>query len=147
MDYIHRINTDFINNKLLPQLINNIVASKHVNDYVKKMFSFHPHESHVIRLSDLKRGIAVEDVFDAVTVNSLGDINEYDAKMLNLLASNGYDKDAMIRFLVANNLNDIRNGCCKDMAQDLKHQIIELKKSSALHRIECDFQQKSRYNI
>lgn len=139
MDYIHRINTDFVNKKLLPQLINNIVASSYVDDYVKKMFPFHVHESNVIRLSDLKRDIAVEDVFDVVTVNSLSDINEHDAKMLNLLASNGYDKDAMIRLLVANNLDDICNGCCKDMAQDLKHQIIKLKKTSALRRIDCDF--------
>lgn len=138
MDYLPRIDTDFIDNKLLPQLANNIATSEYVNDNVKKMFPFRTHQTKVMRLSDLKRDIIVEDVFDVVTINSLADINEHDGKMLNLLVNNGYDKDTAIRSLLANNAKDL-NDVCKGMAQELKHQITELKKTSALHRIECDF--------
>lgn len=154
MDYKQRVNdiavelaqsvdTNFFQTKIMPKIIKNINESEYVNNAVKKKFmSGGTDRSKRLRLSNLKGGgdVVVKDALEIIISHYLSDINKYEAKLLNLLDDKGYDNKIMVKFLIVNNDNDIRSVCkMNNISDDMCSKIIDLKKMSALYKIENNF--------
>ena len=126
----------FMDHNLIHQkILNNINNSDLISDQIKYRINFGNHSNlNNIRLQNYLS--TQNDTQDLL----LCELNHYDAKLITLLVKHNVDLDIIITLLIMNNRQDI-NYLCQKMInnRDICHNILTLKKLSALYKIENNF--------